>query len=68
MKDFFKIIINVIIVLLIGVIGMWGFITADSDTEWGWQLWGFILANAVVIIPTARFWTKKVAKVIDLDV
>ena len=68
MKDFFKIIIAAIIVTLIGAIGIWGIETFNSDTEWGWQLWGLILANAVVIIPTSRFWTRQVAKVIDLDI
>lgn len=68
MKDFFKIIINVTIVILIGAIGVWGVITNESDTELGWQIWGWLLALIIIGIPTARFWTKQVAKVIDLDV
>ena len=67
MKDFFKIIINLIIVILIGAIGIWGIETFNSDTEWGWQLWGLILAHVVITVPTARFWTKQVGKVIDLE-
>lgn len=67
MKDFFKIIIASIIVTLIGMIGIWGFETSNSDTEWGWKLWGLILANAVVIIPTVRFWARQVSNIIDLD-
>lgn len=65
MKDFFKIIITIIIVTLIGAIGMWGVITNGSDTELGWKIWGWLLAMAVIVIPTAQFWTKQVAKIID---
>lgn len=67
MKDFFKIIILAVIVGLISMIGIWGVLTQNSDTEWGWQLWGFILANGVIAIPCAYFWMKQVAKVIDLE-
>lgn len=67
MKDFFKIIITTVIVALIGSIGIWGIETFNSDTEWGWQIWGLILAHAVITVPTARFWTKQVGKIIDLE-
>ena len=58
MKEFFKIIITTIIVGLIGAIGMWGVITNESDTELGWQIWGWLLAMVIIVIPTASFWTK----------
>lgn len=67
MKEFFKIIILGVIVGLIGMIGVWGVLTHESDTEWGWQLWGLILANGVITIPCGYFWMKQVAKVIDLE-
>ena len=47
---------------------MWGVITNESDTELGWQIWGWLLAMVIIVIPTASFWTKQVGKVIDLDV
>ena len=66
MKYFFKIIIALIIVALIGAIGIWGVITTGSDTEVGWQIWGWLLAMVVIVIPCSDFWAKQVSKVIDL--
>ena len=67
MKEFFKIIILGIIVGLIGMIGVWGILTHESDTELRWQLWGLTLAHGVITVPCAYFWAKQVAKVIDLE-
>jgi hypothetical protein len=66
MKTILKYIIAGIIVLLIGGIGTWGVITNESDTSLGWKMFGWLLANIVIVFPCAAFWLNRVAKVLDL--
>lgn len=67
MKDFFKIIIKFTIMLVLASIAMWGGITVNSDTEFGWKLWGGILFYGIVALPAAVFWRKQIMYVIDLE-
>ena len=67
MKDFFKIIISMTIMMVLTGIATWGAITVNSDTEFGWKLWGGILFYGIVALPSAVFWRKQISYVIDLE-
>lgn len=67
MKDFFKMIISITIIMVLTGIAVWGFITCNSDTEFGWKIWGAILFYGIVALPSAVFWRKQIMYVIDLE-
>lgn len=67
MKDFFKIIILFTIMFVLASIAIWGAITVNSETEFGWKLWGGILFYGIVALPSAVFWRKQIMYVIDLE-
>lgn len=67
MKDFFKIIILTLTIIVLAAIARWGAITTYSDTEFGWKLWGAILFYGIVAVPSAVFWRKQIMHVIDLE-
>jgi hypothetical protein len=48
-------------------IGIWGVITSESDTEVGWQLWGWMLAIITISFPTISFWWDKMNWLLDLE-
>lgn len=67
MKDFFKIIILFTIMFVLASIAIWGAITVNSETEFGWKLWGGILFYGIVALPSTVFWRKQIMYVIDLE-
>ena len=67
MKDFFKIIILMTIMMVLTAIAIWGAVTVNSETEFGWKLWGGILFYGIVALPSAVFWRKQIMYVIDLE-
>jgi len=67
MKDFFKIIISMTIMFVLASIAIWGFITFNSETEFGWKIWGGILFYGIAVLPASVFWRKQINYVIDLE-
>lgn len=67
MKDFFKTIILITIMMALTAIAIWGAVTVNSDTEFGWKLWGAILFCGIVAVPSSVFWRKQIMYVIDLE-
>ena len=67
MKDFFKVIISMTIMSVLASIAIWGAITVNSETEFGWKLWGGILFYGIVALPSTVFWRKQISYVIDLE-
>lgn len=67
MKDFFKVIISMTIMFVLLAIAIWGAVTVNSDTEFGWKIWGAILFYGIVALPSAVFWRKQINYVIDLE-
>lgn len=67
MKDFFKIIIVFTIMFVLASIAIWGFITFNSETEFGWKIWGAILFYGIAVLPASVFWRKQISYVIDLE-
>lgn len=67
MKDFFKVIILITIMMVLIAIVIWGAVTVNSDTEFGWRLWGAILLWGILGLPSAVFWRKQIMYVIDLE-
>jgi hypothetical protein len=67
MKKALKRILAFIIVNAIMLIGIWGVITNESDTETGWKLWGFLLAGITIAWPAVNFWLDKMDWLLDLE-
>jgi len=67
MKDFFKIIISMTIMFVLASIAIWGFITFNSETEFGWKIWGSALFYGIAVLPASVFWRKQISYVIDLE-
>ena len=67
MKKVLKIILAFIVINVIMGIGVWGVITNESDTEPGWQVWGWFLATIIIGIPTTLFWLDKMDWLLDLE-
>jgi hypothetical protein len=67
MKKVLKRILAFIVVNVILGIGIWGVITSESDTEVGWQLWGWMLAVITISFPTISFWWDKMLWLLDLE-
>jgi hypothetical protein len=67
MKNVLKRILAFIIVNAIMLIGIWGVITNESDTEVGWKLWGGMLALITIAAPTVNFWLDKMDWLLDLE-
>ena len=67
MKKALKRILSFIVVNTIMGIGIWGVYTNESDTEIGWQLWGWMLALITIVTPTFIFWLDKIHWLLDLE-
>ncbi len=67
MKNGLKRILAFIVVITILCIGTWGVVTNVSDTEQGWQLWGWFLAIVTIVGPTVSFWSDKMNWLLDLE-
>jgi hypothetical protein len=67
MKKALKRILSFIITNTIMGIGIWGVYTNESDTEIGWQLWGWMLAIITIAWPTINFWWDKMNWLLDLE-
>jgi hypothetical protein len=67
MKNVLKIILAFIVINVILGIGIWGVITSESDTEPGWQIWGWMLAVITISFPTINFWWDKMVWLLDLE-
>jgi hypothetical protein len=67
MKKALKIILAFIVVNVIMGIGIWGVITNESDTEIGWQIWGWVLALVLIAFPATSFWWDKMYWLLDLE-
>lgn len=67
MKDFFKKIILITNMWVLGFIAVWGAITYNSETEFGWKLWGAALFYGIAALPSVIFWMKQISYVIDLE-
>lgn len=62
MKRFFKKVIYVVLLIIIGLTAIWGGSTFYSDTEISWEILGYFAYGVCVII----FWGNKVRKILDL--
>lgn len=67
MKDFFKIVILLTIIMVMTGVAIWGAVTFNSNTEIGWKLWGGILFYGIVIFPAVNFWREQLMEVLDLE-
>ena len=67
MKKILKRILAFIVTNTIMGIGIWGVYTNESDTEIGWQLWGWMLAIITIAFPTISFWLYKMTWLLDLE-
>jgi hypothetical protein len=67
MKKILKRILSFIITNTIMGIGIWGVYTSESDTEVGWQLWGWMLATITIAFPTINFWLDRMTWLLDLE-
>ena len=67
MKKILKRILAFIVTNTIMGIGIWGVYTNESDTEIGWQLWGWMLALITIVTPTCIFWLDKIHWLLDLE-
>jgi hypothetical protein len=67
MKKILKRILAFIVTNTIMGIGIWGVYTNESDTEIGWQLWGWMLAIITIAFPTISFWLDKMTWLLDLE-
>jgi hypothetical protein len=67
MKKALKIILAFIVINVIMGIGVWGVITNESDTEPGWQVWGWFLAVLTIAWPAISFWWDRMIWLLDLE-
>ena len=67
MKKALKRILSFIITNTIMGIGIWGIYTNESDTEPGWQVWGWLLAVLTIAWPAIGFWWDKMIWLLDLE-
>jgi hypothetical protein len=67
MKTTLKRILACIVITTILCIGIWGVYTNASNTEPGWQIWGWCLAIATIVWPTVSFWLDKMNWLLDLE-
>jgi hypothetical protein len=67
MKKILKRILAFIVVNVILGIGIWGVITSESDTEVGWQIWGWVLALITFSFPATSFWWDRMLWLLDLE-
>ena len=67
MKNGLKRILAFIVVNAILLIGIWGALTNESNTEPGWQLWGWFLAVITIAMPATWFWWDKMNWLLDLE-
>jgi len=67
MKKALKKVLAFIVVNAILGIGIWGVYTNESDTEIGWQIWGWVLALVLIAFPATSFWWDKMYWLLDLE-
>jgi len=67
MKNGLKRVLAFIVINVIMGIGIWGIYTNESDTEPGWQIWGWMLALITIAWPASSFWWDRMIWLLDLE-
>lgn len=67
MKTFFKKVIYWVLILLVGMTGIWSVKTSYSNTEVGWLILGYFAESVCILVPLGIFWSNTLRKVLNLE-